>query len=58
MKVQKVLGLMFTFIGGFVAAVVVCYHVPLVRVEVPSFIFAVAACLIVGALFTFGKKIV
>lgn len=44
------LGLFFIFLGGFIAAEIVCYHIPPVRMEVPLFIFAAIACLIIGVI--------
>ena len=56
MKTNKVFGIILTFISGFIAAEVVCYHIPPI-IEVPSFYFAALACLAAGVLFIFGKRI-
>lgn len=44
------LGILFTFLSGFIAAEIVCYHIPPVRMGVPLFIFAAVACLIIGVM--------
>ena len=42
------LGIFFTFLSGFIAAEVVCYHIPIVRMVVPVFMFTVVASLAIG----------
>jgi len=52
------LSLFFTFASGFIAAEVVCYHRPPVRIELALFIFAAVGCLAIGILLlSLGQRI-
>lgn len=51
------LGIFFTFLSGFITAMIVCYHIPLVRMELPLFIFAAVVCLAIGMILVLKRRV-